>query len=125
MIRRPPRSTLFPYTTLFRSRVAVGAEQRLGEVGGVLERATQRHFRGHGEQHHHEQRVPREPGPGHAREPACEQRAEAALAHAGAPSSRYPTPRTVRIGARGPPKLSFLRRQLTHTSTTLVSGSNW
>src|SRR5256885_12957770 len=32
MIRRPPRSTLFPYTTLFRSldeeRDAVGAEQR-------------------------------------------------------------------------------------------------
>src|SRR5256885_5957191 len=28
MIRRPPRSTLFPYTTLFRSRVAVpGIEQ--------------------------------------------------------------------------------------------------
>src|SRR3712207_9467751 len=25
MIRRPPRSTLFPYTTLFRSRNAVGA----------------------------------------------------------------------------------------------------
>src|SRR5256886_12255329 len=24
MIRRPPRSTLFPYTTLFRSRVGVG-----------------------------------------------------------------------------------------------------
>src|SRR3712207_8999516 len=24
MIRRPPRSTLFPYTTLFRSRRAVG-----------------------------------------------------------------------------------------------------
>src|SRR5260221_10354044 len=24
MIRRPPRSTLFPYTTLFRSRIAVG-----------------------------------------------------------------------------------------------------
>src|SRR2546430_12482417 len=24
MIRRPPRSTLFPYTTLFRSRKAVG-----------------------------------------------------------------------------------------------------
>src|SRR3712207_9360436 len=30
MIRRPPRSTLFPYTTLFRSdRDAVGAELRL------------------------------------------------------------------------------------------------
>src|SRR5258708_29483230 len=24
MIRRPPRSTLFPYTTLFRSRIAFG-----------------------------------------------------------------------------------------------------
>src|SRR3712207_9026471 len=29
MIRRPPRSTLFPYTTLFRSR-RVGFSQRLG-----------------------------------------------------------------------------------------------
>src|SRR5256885_3804013 len=27
MIRRPPRSTLFPYTTLFRSRDRVGAEE--------------------------------------------------------------------------------------------------
>src|SRR3712207_7169072 len=26
MIRRPPRSTLFPYTTLFRSRAAVGGD---------------------------------------------------------------------------------------------------
>src|SRR2546430_6428370 len=26
MIRRPPRSTLFPYTTLFRSRGAMGGE---------------------------------------------------------------------------------------------------
>src|SRR2546421_10030164 len=30
MIRRPPRSTLFPYTTLFRSRVA--------GIGNTLER---------------------------------------------------------------------------------------
>src|SRR3712207_8845403 len=30
MIRRPPRSTLFPYTTLFRSRRAV--ERRGGDV---------------------------------------------------------------------------------------------
>src|SRR2546426_3883319 len=30
MIRRPPRSTLFPYTTLFRSRDAFGGEQRPG-----------------------------------------------------------------------------------------------
>src|SRR3712207_9036855 len=40
MIRRPPRSTLFPYTTLFRSRVAreVGTEGKLGgqaQVSGV------------------------------------------------------------------------------------------
>src|SRR2546425_9183330 len=27
MIRRPPRSTLFPYTTLFRSRDRLGGEQ--------------------------------------------------------------------------------------------------
>src|SRR2546425_10521930 len=27
MIRRPPRSTLFPYTTLFRSHERAGAEQ--------------------------------------------------------------------------------------------------
>src|SRR2546430_13602334 len=26
MIRRPPRSTLFPYTTLFRSRLGLGAD---------------------------------------------------------------------------------------------------
>src|SRR2546430_7502853 len=28
MIRRPPRSTLFPYTTLFRSRAAASGSQR-------------------------------------------------------------------------------------------------
>src|SRR2546427_7950784 len=35
MIRRPPRSTLFPYTTLFRSREELGRAARLGEL--VLE----------------------------------------------------------------------------------------
>src|SRR2546427_1732006 len=30
MIRRPPRSTLFPYTTLFRSRVRHGVGSRRG-----------------------------------------------------------------------------------------------
>src|SRR5206468_10082834 len=29
MIRRPPRSTLFPYTTLFRSATVAHAQQRL------------------------------------------------------------------------------------------------
>src|SRR3712207_7468408 len=32
MIRRPPRSTLFPYTTLFRSRLLVHTRRR-GRVG--------------------------------------------------------------------------------------------
>src|SRR5260221_9716263 len=37
MIRRPPRSTLFPYTTLFRSRVGDRLELlRVGEVTGLL-----------------------------------------------------------------------------------------
>src|SRR3712207_7446883 len=38
MIRRPPRSTLFPYTTLFRSWAAgfvMLASLRLQKVGGV------------------------------------------------------------------------------------------
>src|SRR5256885_12220225 len=40
MIRRPPRSTLFPYTTLFRSQVAgfIFWQKRGGEV----------HYRPHG-----------------------------------------------------------------------------
>src|SRR5947209_15688045 len=39
MIRRPPRSTLFPYTTLFRSRdgaVGGGAGERCGRVKCIL-----------------------------------------------------------------------------------------
>src|SRR3712207_9274986 len=34
MIRRPPRSTLFPYTTLFRSRGARGAFRVRARAGG-------------------------------------------------------------------------------------------
>src|SRR3989441_11545032 len=33
MIRRPPRSTLFPYTTLFRSYQALGAAGLAGDSG--------------------------------------------------------------------------------------------
>src|SRR3712207_7892924 len=48
MIRRPPRSTLFPYTTLFRSPAAVGARRpprrppahgRRGAGGRAVDRA--------------------------------------------------------------------------------------
>src|SRR3712207_7849707 len=35
MIRRPPRSTLFPYTTLFRSR-ALRERQLVGALGDVV-----------------------------------------------------------------------------------------
>src|SRR3989475_9255145 len=34
MIRRPPRSTLFPYTTLFRSLEPGGRQRRAEEVDG-------------------------------------------------------------------------------------------
>src|SRR5438874_8581165 len=41
MLRRAPRSTLFPYTTLFRSWVVVGIGQAkvgdLERVGGILQ----------------------------------------------------------------------------------------
>src|SRR3712207_7533271 len=41
MIRRPPRSTLFPYTTLFRSRQGVaGATCLVTGATGALGRAT-------------------------------------------------------------------------------------
>src|SRR3712207_7274517 len=48
MIRHPPRSTLFPYTTLFRSRRAVGPRRRQatgrdrGAHGGRRGRAARR-----------------------------------------------------------------------------------
>src|SRR5260370_5674231 len=42
MIRRPPRSTLFPYTTLFRSDVEGGVRQEQ-HPQNTGERAGQRH----------------------------------------------------------------------------------
>src|SRR5260221_5366747 len=55
MIRRPPRSTLFPYTTLFRSRSGLELQQRectLADdaaddllVAAVLARAFAEHLR--------------------------------------------------------------------------------
>src|SRR5256885_5579563 len=40
MIRRPPRSTLFPYTTLFRSRQRAGVADL--DVLGILSRCAHR-----------------------------------------------------------------------------------
>src|SRR2546428_12373536 len=58
MIRRPPRSTLFPYTTLFRSRQVRGPGRRgrdrsdQGDPDGAAERVLRRqpaaHHRGDG-----------------------------------------------------------------------------
>src|SRR2546422_2267579 len=61
MIRRPPRSTLFPYTTLFRSRAAERAHVRDHPPGRGGGRAL-------------------EPGAGQALGPTC---AGAALSRAG------------------------------------------
>src|SRR5437899_7082884 len=45
MIRRPPRSTLFPYTTLFRSHVDRGVGWR-GAIGGLFHAHVGWMFRG-------------------------------------------------------------------------------
>src|SRR5260370_25416658 len=45
MIRRPPRSTLFPYTTLFRSVIPVGSYLR----GEITESKRPGHVKGKGE----------------------------------------------------------------------------
>src|SRR3712207_8469374 len=62
MIRRPPRSTLFPYTTLFRSQTT--APQQLTDPP----RTTQKHH---------------EEAPQHAHERGRLRRVPQALAHAG------------------------------------------
>src|SRR5436305_11029393 len=52
MIRRPPRSTLFPYTTLFRSENA-GRDRLHGETGFALFRSLRVAL--------HVERAPRDP----------------------------------------------------------------
>src|SRR5256886_8761620 len=39
MIRRPPRSTLFPYTTLFRSLASPDGREFTGESEGIISQA--------------------------------------------------------------------------------------
>src|SRR3712207_8567706 len=45
MIRRPPRSTLFPYTTLFRSGLGGDGDARVGEGEGVALPRVEREVR--------------------------------------------------------------------------------
>src|SRR2546425_4518845 len=42
MIRRPPRSTLFPYTTLFRSPVLEHGDLRLSQSAVILDYLVER-----------------------------------------------------------------------------------
>src|SRR5438445_2318266 len=48
MIRRPPRSTLFPYTTLFRSAATF---KRMGELLGPLHEESYVHVNDRSEEH--------------------------------------------------------------------------
>src|SRR2546427_8033629 len=43
MIRRPPRSTLFPYTTLFRSHHDLGSRARLDDLARGIDAVQERH----------------------------------------------------------------------------------
>src|SRR2546422_9346557 len=74
MIRRPPRSTLFPYTTLFRSVLLRFRRQRVRTLGHRIERASgrrvhdQERHQGHGQERRREpqntgQYVVEQPGP--------------------------------------------------------------
>src|SRR2546422_4574566 len=47
MIRRPPRSTLFPYTTLFRSQRALHVHNGTGAPDPVSETAVAFQIKGH------------------------------------------------------------------------------
>src|SRR5436853_2848975 len=53
MIRRPPRSTLFPYTTLFRSEILGRHAARQGAVGADQHRLRHRHVRGRARSEEH------------------------------------------------------------------------
>src|SRR2546425_9727753 len=54
MIRRPPRSTLFPYTTLFRSLLDEEAEQQRGHQDGRQQGGREGPSKYRQEQHHRE-----------------------------------------------------------------------
>src|SRR5438477_9817161 len=45
MLRRPPRSTLFPYTTLFRSESSVARSRHVGPLASVADAEPDRRLR--------------------------------------------------------------------------------
>src|SRR2546426_6663351 len=58
MIRRPPRSTLFPYTTLFRSPLAAAIRRALRNAGHATPVVTSGGLRGRSEEHTSELQSP-------------------------------------------------------------------
>src|SRR2546422_5453978 len=75
MIRRPPRSTLFPYTTLFRSCArATTHGSRWSERPPPVRPLTDRH--GHGNRPDHRHACPARAGAAHAAPDAPDPRSE-------------------------------------------------
>src|SRR3989454_11601982 len=102
MIRRPPRSTLFPYTTLFRSRAAVLRRHARGQDDdararpgprGARARGPGRGQHGGGAGHHEGDRAGRRPRDARVRSPELPRRPAGARRHAHVPGdrrARYP-----------------------------------
>src|SRR3712207_7116050 len=90
MIRRPPRSTLFPYTTLFRSGDEHGAAQREFEVGAERERRRERRGGQPGDDgvEPHARRQPRRPSPEQPEQRGAGQRVERSEEHTSELQSR-------------------------------------
>src|SRR2546430_15905917 len=65
MIRRPPRSTLFPYTTLFRSELAPPQLPRL-RLSDFVGRRLEQHRAPLAVHHHHRARLDAVDGAGNA-----------------------------------------------------------
>src|SRR2546426_6746168 len=118
MIRRPPRSTLFPYTTLFRSPPPLAPRGEDGARDATHGRGGVRRVAAEGARAlppaHAEELAAREPAAApdirelaHQRgrrrvllhQLPLEQRLDAAVRHA---AERHPTPLTPGAGARGP-----------------------
>src|SRR5689334_4105618 len=87
MIRRPPRSTLFPYTTLFRSRQGDGG---IGDPcdGEVPDRSGNRSYRGCADRWRGHDRIADGIGTWLTRKGQCSQR-EGNRAKAGAPLGEF------------------------------------
>src|SRR2546430_13952994 len=92
MIRRPPRSTLFPYTTLFRSQVRRVGGSDPGQTGRRVHR-------------------PSGGGGGVSRLPACRRAAARFRRAPAAPAARAPHAGAARRAARGGDRIAVRARR--------------